>query len=81
MSTSENLAAEIRGQEEPPARGRELGDLSADELRRVHRDLAVSIALAVPGLGAHVMIIRQMRIIEAELAKRQHTENNQAAGS
>jgi hypothetical protein len=73
--------AEIGRQEESPARGRELSDLPADELQRVHRDLAVSIALAVPGLGAQMMIIRQMQIVEAELAKRQHTENNQAAAS
>jgi hypothetical protein len=81
VSTPENLAAEIRRQDESPVRGRELADLSTDKLQRVHRDLAVSIALAAPGLGAHVMITRQMQIIETELARRQHTGNNQAAQS
>ena len=72
VCTPEDLVAEIRRQEQSPSRGRGLGDLSAGELERVHRDLTSSAALAVPGSGAYLMVVTHMKAIDTELAARRH---------
>lgn len=79
VGTPEDLVAEIRRQEESPVRGRDFSDLSASELERVHRDLAISAALAVPSSGAYLMTVTQMQAIDAELGARRRTAGSQEA--
>jgi hypothetical protein len=79
VGTPEDLVAEIRCQEESPARGRDFSDLSASELERAHRDLAISAALAVPSSGAYLMTVTQMQAIDAELGARRRTAVSQEA--
>jgi hypothetical protein len=80
VGTPENLAAEIWRHEESPARGRDFSDLSTGELKRVHRDLTVSAALAVPSSGAYLMVVTQMQAIDAELAVRRQAAAAQSEG-
>lgn len=79
VGTPEDLVAEIRRQEESPARDRDFSDLSASELERVHRDLAVSAALAVPSSGAYLMTVTQMQAIDVELGARRRAAGSQEA--
>lgn len=81
VSTPENLAAEIRRQEESPARGRDFSDLSTGELKRVRQDLTVSAALAAPSSGAYLMVVTQMQAIDTELAARHHAAGDQLEGA
>ena len=79
VGTPEDLVTEIRRQEESPARGRDFSDLSTSELERVHRDLAISAALAVPSSGAYLMTVTQMQAIDAELGARRRAAGSQEA--
>ena len=60
-------------------RGRDFSDLSTSELERVHRDLAISAALAVPSSGAYLMTVTQMQAIDAELGARRRAAGSQEA--
>lgn len=77
--TPEDLVAEIRRQEESPARGRDFSNLPTSELERAHRDLAISAALAVPSSGAYLMTVTQMQAIDAELGARRRAAGSQEA--
>jgi hypothetical protein len=48
----------------------ELRSLTADDLHRIRRDLAVSMALTRPGSPAAIPITAHLHAIDAELARR-----------
>jgi hypothetical protein len=51
-------------------RDHDVSELTAAELERTRRDLAVSLALSWPGSPARIPILAQMSAIDAELAGR-----------
>jgi hypothetical protein len=54
-------------------RDHDVSGLTAGELDRARRDLAVSAALARPGSSALVPIAAEMSAIDTELAERERT--------
>lgn len=53
-----------------PDRDHDVSGMTAAELERARRDLAVSLALAFPGSPVRVPILDQMSAIDAELERR-----------
>lgn len=54
-------------------RDHDVSHLTASELQRARRDLAVSLALAWPDSPARVPILAEMNAIDSELAERAQT--------
>jgi hypothetical protein len=53
-----------------PTRPHDVTGLTAGELERARRDLRASLALARPGAAVHIPILAHLKVIDAELAKR-----------
>ena len=53
-----------------PSRPHDVHALTSPELDRARRDLAVSLALTVPGSPARVMIAAHLNAVDTELAQR-----------
>jgi hypothetical protein len=52
-------------------RSHDVSHLTANELERARRDLAVSLALAWPDSPARVPILAEMNAVDTELAERE----------